>query len=332
MRRDLIQNSMQQSQRLVLEEYGFSLRNSNYQNQGPAAAKFNHRAAEHDDNAAGSRRRQRGGVCRCIDCGKVFGYYAKIRFQNLVLWGCIHRNLSGALADHIILAKITEHMSAADSSAPFPARVLRAVAEVLKAEGLQEAELLRGVSVGFSAQHWLGRGLTVRFPTAKQALEAWRRLEEARGPHLWDRNGPLPHYSVEFAERQWQRLRQVLVELQLQGMRKCRQNAPECLDHQERRYRSTFLRKAAAFQQLAGYMRRHGGSAARRWATTPKEGLRARCEGLLRDWDRAIAHERLRQRRARHRQQREIEKMNRKRRWNGKESLEQFERRLRQPT
>merc|ERR1712032_493060 len=119
----------------------------------------------------------------------------------------------------------------------------------LKEESLNEGGFLRAVTVRFSAQHWLGRGLAIHFSGLHKALDAWQRLRAARGEQLFlGGHNTAAVYTPERAEQQWLRLREVFVRLQTEaGRRRGQRLQPSDVEarvrHLEASYRCTFARK-----------------------------------------------------------------------------------------
>merc|ERR1711974_234079 len=105
--------------------------------------------------------RGRSGICKSCARGQMYGYYAKVGVENLIFWGQIHRELADAVRDHILLSKMLEQIRCSNDGRDFTSRVRSAVALVLAEECLDASSFLRTVTVRFSAQHWIGRGLSV---------------------------------------------------------------------------------------------------------------------------------------------------------------------------
>mmetsp|Transcript_15473 Transcript_15473/g.33528 ORF Transcript_15473/g.33528 Transcript_15473/m.33528 type:complete len:367 (-) Transcript_15473:151-1251(-) len=355
-RRAVIETSMQQFQRLELENFVKSASAE----RGTAAAQrgrngrtgFDRKGkgvmqgdGEHKDD---ENKRQRGGICKCCDQGRVYGHYAKVSYKNLVFWGHVHKDPTRAVQDHIILSKVTEHMSDNKKGSSFMEMVNEAWRLVLHEEGLTEKQFLRGVSVTVAARHWIGQALSTRFGTLAQALDAWKCLEDARGVPLFYCNTITANYTLDAALQQWKRLRQAFLHVQSLGSKKSLAMVEQHLSFLEGSYRPVFLRKARALERQRCL--RYGsstssstdasddfsGSSSSSSNNTDSScssngdidsALKLQCESILRDWDRAVAKTKLRQNAAARRQALQKAEAQRKRRWNGKESLDEFQRR-----
>jgi len=284
--------------------------------------------------------RGRSGICRSAAKGQLYGFYAKTGMMNLTFWGQIHRELADAIRDHILLSRVLERIRSSASIGDFTANVHDAMQSVLLEEGLDERKFLRTVTVRFSAQHWLGRSLAVHFSKLEDALKAWTSLREVQSSaRLFAGGHGSAAYTFEGAERQWCRLRRLFVELQAgigrrAGQRIRCEDAEAQLAAWEAAYNSTRAKKLARFRLR---QERLSAAAAAEAAAVPggKRGglereatLLKRLQRALQVWDRAAAAEERQQRLAWRRRQQERLTLNRKRRWDGKESLEAFKRRL----
>jgi len=191
-RRQAIQNSFKQAQRLALESYMMSLRQDQAKQTQCRAKSSSDQARALCDTAsfdsAGTHvgeSRGRSGICKSSARSQLYGYYAKIGVDNLILWGHIHRELANAVRDHILLSKMLEPIRCSTGSRDFASRVRGAVASVLAEEGFEESKFLRTVTVRFSAQHWIGCGLSIHSNGLDKALNAWHKLRVARGVALF---------------------------------------------------------------------------------------------------------------------------------------------------
>jgi len=351
MRREAINNSMQQEQRLALEAHIVSLKKG-ARTDGAAKTKVGGGGSggggtmqatgdrrmlalrDKDDSseggsegagAAGDVRRQRGrgGICKSADGGKVYGYFAKVNFNNVIFTTRIHKQLADAVTDHIIMMRTVEHIRCDENAdKTFVPKVRFAVAAVLADEAIAERDFLRSVAVTFSAHHWIGRGLAMHFGELGWALEAWERLNHAQGPRLFAAGHPTVAYTPQRSERQWSHLKQVFVELQVQnGMQ--RDQVEGRLAHMEAAHRPTFVKKVAAWrrQEARGFP----GNKAQK--IDPAKATLRRFEKAIWAWNLEIAKHKRQTKLAEYRTQKRQENLKKKRRWDGKESLEDFKRR-----
>jgi hypothetical protein len=280
------------------------------------------------------------GICRSAVKGRLYGFFAKTGIMNLTFWGKIHRELPDAIRDHILLSRVLERIRSSASSGEFTSNVRDAMQSVLLEEGLDEGMFLRTVTLRFSAQHWLGRSLAVHFSKLEDALNAWKRLREVQGSaQLFAGGHGSAAYTFEGAERQWSRLRRLFVELQTgigrrAGQRIRRENAEAQLVAWEVAYNSARAKKLARFRVR---QERLSAAAAAEAAAVPsgqgggldrQASLLKRLRLVLQVWDRAAAVEERQRRLAWRRLQKDTLMLNRKRRWDGKESLETFKCRL----
>jgi len=324
-RRKAIQNCMQQAHRLALEKFmvsskapgqdDVSLKRKGSQQRLAGSAPA---LCDVEPKAEAANTRGHSGICRSRAACRLYGYYAKSGIDNLCFWGQIHRELADAVRDHIVLSKILEQIRFADTEKAFSSRVQEAVKIVLSEEGLGPG-FLRTVTVRFSAQHWLGRGLSIHFSSLDRALDAHHRLQEARSVPLFKGGANSSAYTPEEAQAQWQCLRRTYVQLQAQAGRRNGQRIRRCdvearLASLESAYHSTFVRKAARFRQLQEKMRNAK-------AKDPEEALLLRLQRLLKAWDRADLAEKRRLRLERDRHERLTKK---RRREDGKGSLHEL--------
>merc|ERR1711957_988104 len=96
----------------------------------------------------------------------------------------------------------------------YATRVRLAVASVFAEQGLCERSFFRAITVCFSAHHWIGRGLSVKCRGLEQALHAFRKLQEARGPQLFAGGNITGAYTREKAHHVWHELKTCFVDLQ----------------------------------------------------------------------------------------------------------------------
>merc|ERR1712187_771816 len=114
------------------------------------------------------------------------------------------------------MSRVLEHIGRADARMDFVSKIRAALASVLANEGLREGEFLRSVTVHLSAHHWIGRGLSIHCDELDKALQAWQKLENARGPLLFQGGHATAAYTPERADQVWQCLKKILVELRTQ--------------------------------------------------------------------------------------------------------------------
>eukprot|EP00931_Biecheleriopsis_adriatica_P123683 TRINITY_DN98750_c0_g1_i1.p1 TRINITY_DN98750_c0_g1~~TRINITY_DN98750_c0_g1_i1.p1 ORF type:complete len:349 (-),score=69.71 TRINITY_DN98750_c0_g1_i1:95-1141(-) len=333
LRHEAIRTCMTQDQRLVLERY-MRLQKQEEPQSVDVASVQRHKAKPQlqaledifvlpsQEASAGQSEKQRGrgGICKSAIGSKIYGYYVKAGISNLIFCTRIQRELSDALRDHIILNKILDH-ARSDNNKSFPARVRCAVMLVLGEEGLTDQAFFRSVTVVISAHHWIGRPLWVHCLQLQRALEAWSQHDHARGRALFLGNSVDASYTPLRARQQWLRIRKVF--LQLQGEAR-RPQVEARLQKMETAYCSAHERKSAHFCKLQQQQKtvRAGPTRAK---SKSSEALLHRVQRALSAWRRASRAERKQQERATV----EERKMAKKRRWDGKESMEDFERRTR---
>merc|ERR1712039_1101783 len=108
---------------------------------------------------------------------------------------------------------------------------------------------IRFVTVHLSAQHWIGRGLYIHCDEFEKALQAWQKLENARGPQLFQSGHATAAYTPERAEQVWQRLKKIFVELRTQDGRTQPMQVEAQLAAMEASYRSSYVKKAALIRR-----------------------------------------------------------------------------------
>jgi len=326
-RRQVIETSIRQYERLALEACMRSQRKAK-----PAcdeAREFKMVTDTPCDDFTDSHRSQTrrakgsGGICKCTDAGKVYGYYAKVGLGNLTLRALIRRDLASAVCDHIVLMKVSERIRCQNACVDFPARVRSAVTSVLEEEGLLERSFLRNITVNVSAFYRLGRSLYVTRSSLEGALEAWKFLDAAKGDAI-DR----PAYSRQKAETRWQRVREAFIQLQVGSGACLRSQVEAYLVRMESLYRPLFERKVAYLQR-------------RQWKnadTTPANApasrddiqtlVLRRLEQSLRRWRKDVLREARKRKRSEARTQRERAESMKRCLWDGKESRADFDRRV----
>lgn len=269
------------------------------------------------------RHRGRGGIYKSGIGDTVYGYYAKAGFKNLVFCTRTRRDLADTVRDHILLTTVLERIRCDNTGDGLPGKVCAALSSVLHEEGLTEHQLLRSVAVGISAHHWIGRVLWVHRLQLESALDAWRCHDDARGCALFIGSAATAAYTPGKAREQWSRVREVFIKLQTDDGRRQRSQVDLELRQMEASYRLAFERKTRRFQQQI--YRQQERQATRVSGGVDPNGARLhRCERLIRSWRRAI------DRKTKPRKHAAVNWTRNKRgRWDGKESLDEFQRRVR---
>lgn len=339
LRRKLIQRCLTQRERLALETHIRALRAGQQTHAAARAgahssvvttqtrALRNASFSSRDDEASWECRVERGcgGIYKSANANKVYGYYAKAGLKNLIFCTRIHRELTDAVRDHILLTKILEHIRSDNEGRDFPTKVQLAVAFVLDEEGLKKREFFRSVAVGISAHHWIGRVLWVHRLQLDRALDAWMRHCTARGPPLFIGNKALAAYTPKRSQEQWLRVKDAFLQLQIEDGRGSRSQIEERLRKMETAYRSVFQRKVMHFQQLRYRQQKTRTShvKARNSQDEPETLLRS-FDRVIQAWRRAMNSE-SRKRKCAEKQRWQLTK---KMRWDGKESIADFQRRV----
>lgn len=330
MRREAIGNSMQQVQRLALEAYIVSLKRGNKQPECTAKPRGKQQAfnknvpaicdtdsIDSPENQVDEKRKRHGGIYKSSDGGNVYGYYAKIGLNKMIFCTRIHRDLASAVRDHSVMSKVLEQVGCADARMDFVSKVRAAFASVLANEGIQEGEFLRSVTVHLSAQHWIGRGLSIHFDELEKALQAWQELEHARGPQLFQGGHATAAYTPEKAEQVWHRLKKSFVELRTQDGRTQPVQVEAQLAAMEASYHSSYVKKVARLRQKQRTIREDA-----------QDALLRRFHRTIQAWERAVAIEKRKQHVAATRKRKACGKVDEKRCWNAQESFWQPGRRV----
>jgi len=325
MRRDSISNRLSQKQRLALEAHMSSERERK-------ETSFAALPALCDTVSQTPGRDSSRGIYKSASRGKVYGYYAQTGARNFMFYTRIQRDLTATVKDHIILMQILERVHSAGPETletNFPGTVKEAVALVLAAEDLAEETFLRGIRVSYSAQHWTGRNLYVYRDNLDSGLAAWARFESIKGPQLFKGSHPSTAYTPEVAQAQWTRARKLFLELQADAGKLDRSRVEQYLTALEAKRRDGVERTAALWHRQQQCKQR------RQWqeklqSTSVQTKMSKRFEKLVWSWDVAIAKEQRQEVRAAWRERKVREQLNKKRRWDGKEPMVEFERRTRQ--
>lgn len=325
-RRDVIQTRMGERERLALEAHVRS-RGPRGNLVGAAAGRGTSakpRVLAICDEGL-KRAKGNGGIvsCKSSSGDRVIGYYATVAFNSLGLEAKVRKGLADALRDHITLVKIVEGSRGSDDSRDFPTALRASIGQVLQQEGLAMCDLLHAFTVSISAHHWTGRTLKIRSVDLETALVAWRRFDGIKRTALFAGCSIGSEYTPQRAQVRWKQIRETYIDMQLATGRANHRQAARRLSQLEASHRSTFVRLEAFNRRQ--HERRAQKSAHR---SSPDTVLVQRCLSALRSWQRAEQRvERCRQRQA----QAEL-RLKERCRWDGKESLLDFERRLRRCT
>eukprot|EP00928_Gymnodinium_smaydae_P024507 TRINITY_DN19811_c0_g1_i1.p1 TRINITY_DN19811_c0_g1~~TRINITY_DN19811_c0_g1_i1.p1 ORF type:complete len:345 (-),score=37.81 TRINITY_DN19811_c0_g1_i1:166-1200(-) len=331
-RHHAIKNSMSQTQRLALEAHMVSSKEKQHYDPSQRAESANMEALCNTDSshAIPNDSLGRSGICRSCACGKTYGYYAKVSINNLVFWGRIHRDLTDAVRDHILMIQVVQRIRCLRQQLDFQKSVSRAFQDILSNEALNEHPFLRTVSVRFSAEHWIGRGLAIHFSTLEAALAAWHRLQLAQGEVLFASGHVTPAYTPEKADEQWRRIRKAYVDLQTDARRRAGQRLRRIdvearLATLEATYRAKYLQKVARFRRQRELRHPLRGRA---YEISSDGVLQRRLQRVLRIWEHRLLLATKRSLSIREKRRREQVALERKRRWDGKESMDEFKRRI----
>lgn len=271
------------------------------------------------------QQQQGHGIMRCAALGKVYGYYAKVGLQNLTFYTRIQRNLDDALRDHIILARVIEHVRGNDPGINFPTKVKRAVQQVLDEEGVAEDTFLQRYTVNVCAHHWVGRNLCVPCDRLDKALEAWQRFETAKRFQLFRGGVPAATYTPQRADAQWKQIRDVFITLRPDGGKLPQRKAEAYIAQLEARHRPAVAKTKVRWK--------HGWNGQAAAARVDVQGrLLERADRVLYNWECAVALETRRKKLAEMRYCKKQQQQRLRQRWDGKEALADFERRVRPRT
>lgn len=337
LRRKLIQTYMLQHERIALETYMRSLKATQptliakaggssrvVKTPMPALCSASS-SAELADKWELRMERGCGGIYKSAVGNKVYGYYAKAGLKNFIFCTRIQRELAGAVRDHIVLTKILENVRSNSIRDDLPAKVRHAVALVLAEEGLAEKDLLRSVTVGISAHHWIGRVLWVHRLQLEKALDVWTRHSIARGPPLFLGNKVTAEYTPKKSHEQWLRIRETFIQLQTEDGRASRSHVVGLLAKMETAYRPMFQRKTMHFQKLRHQQKTNQTRRLQpKMITDDPEILLHRFRRAIQGWRCAANAERSKRKRAESKKW----QVSKKQRWDGKESIAEFQRRL----
>lgn len=321
LRRRIITTQLKEKQRLALEAYMISQKesqNSAYTKE-PAAAKL---PAIRD--VAPVRVQHRGGhahsrgIFKSACAGKIYGYYAKAGFRNVFFVTRMQHNFSKAVQDHIILTRMIEQIKAECVKKDFPAAVVTAVAAVLSEAGVPRTEFLRYYSVNLPATTWIGRPIFVQSHKLEDALKVWKLFQDAKDLQLCTADQEGVADIEKNAEERWKKMRETLVALHAAEGKLHRSQLGGAIQEFEVRRRRVVQRIVALWKRQKQKQQRKVKAASQ---NTEAE-LMSRFTHLRIRWERAMAQEEQRKRK-------EETRESKKRRWDGKESLAEFERRVR---
>jgi hypothetical protein len=318
LRRKVISGRLTQSQRVALETCMASQKQSPSKVHPPVPSKViesDTQAAESRDAEKTNKQRKYGGVFRSECKGAVYGYYAKAGLCNLTFTARIHRDLTGAVQDHVALCKLLEQIQTQRPLANFPAAVKSAVEAASGVNGFLSPGFFRNFSVSFPTERWIGHMLFVHCQCMEGALHVWKLLDAFKDFTGLAGIGPENH--MERAEQQWDKVHSVLEALQ-SGFGKFHSTQLGTVLQENTARRSTVLGRLVA--TLERQQQKHLRNLSVR-AKLDQAALLRRFEDLRRSWHRAVAKQDQCKQRLQLRE-------SRKRRWDGKESKEEFQRRL----
>lgn len=316
-RRETISTRLNEKQRLALEAYMVSQKKAQQKASGEAAktpalcdttpANVMHRSVQ----------KKIGGIFKSACAGTVYGYYAKAGFHNLTIVTRTQRNPSDAAKDHNILSQMFEQVKGNSQEKDFPATVETAVKTVLEKAGVSEHEFLRHCTVTFAAHQWVGRQLFVHCDQLQSALKVWKLLHDAAGAGLFAPGQQCTTNIAQKAEERWQQMRDAFAALQTTYGKLHQSQLGNLLGELEARRRHTLNKITAR------WMRQRERAQRKAKAKTASErdlqaALFRRFEHLCCKFERAVEKE-----------ERFMRKEKAKRCWDGKESLTDFERRVR---
>lgn len=260
------------------------------------------------------------GVSKSTCAGKVYGYYAKTGFRNLIFVARMRRTFTAAVQDHIILSRVVERVQNGCLNNDFPAAVEAAVEAVLGKEEVSQQKFLRFFKVTFAGKNWIGRQLFIQCHQLQGALEVWKLLHDSKEFQLFTDQ---PSTDIpQRAEERWRRMREAFVTLQTTHGGLHRSQLGKVLQEFEAHHS---LARDKLIARLRQQHNQQKANAAVKVKSNPQILLLRRFEQLRCKWDRAVAREEQSKRQEQALKLRECAK----RRWNGKESFAEFERRVR---
>lgn len=326
-RREVIQNSMRQKERLALETHIAALKKAQPREKARKAVPKDDNLVLCDTDSSESSGKDstvkngKGGICRSADGDKVYGYYAKVAFNKLIFIGRIHVQLEDAVRDHIVLSKICDVARHDCEAVDFLARVRTAIKSVLADEDTSAAVFFRAVAVVCSVHHWVGRGLSVFFGTVESALEAWQCFDRLQTPRLFEGGRPSANYTPQRAMQQWAQLKDAFLRFQAARGPGHKAKVAARIARMEAQHRPLLAKKINRWAQRRQNI---GGRQYRpKNAAHVQEAILYRFWRALGSWRRdAIAEERQRLR-----AQMAAAKAKKRQRWDGKESLDDYNKR-----
>lgn len=268
------------------------------------------------------------GIYKSACGGKVYGYYAKAGIFNLTFCTRIQRDLANAVRDHIVLMRVLELIRfSASIESHFPSRVQNSVTTALLEEGLDVATFFRSFTVIFSAQFWIGRSLSVHCNNLSSALLAWQKFQDVKGVQLFKGSHTTKHYTPEKAKKQWMEVKATFIDLQSKRGKAHSSKLEDVFAKLEASRQFAIERTAARWR---AQQQNNVPAGTRGKSNVHQQGkLLQRFEKLMWSWDLAIAKECRQSRRAAKRECALRWQNVKKRRWDGKEAISEFERRMR---
>eukprot|EP00930_Biecheleria_cincta_P021207 TRINITY_DN15779_c0_g1_i1.p1 TRINITY_DN15779_c0_g1~~TRINITY_DN15779_c0_g1_i1.p1 ORF type:complete len:347 (-),score=75.34 TRINITY_DN15779_c0_g1_i1:114-1154(-) len=333
-RRKLIVERLTQRQRLDLEACMASQKGDRRANSksNPVAclSAIEDYTSESSNSSHQSAGRARHGIHKSACGGKIYGYYAKAGICNLTFCTRIQRDLADAVRDHIVLMRVLEQIRFASTEKDFPSRVQDSVATVMQEEGLEVATFFRSFTVIFSAQHWIGRSLSVHCNNLASAILAWQKFQSVKGVQLFKGSHITKYYTPEKAKKQWMQAKSTFIDLQTLSGNAQRSQLEDGLAKLEANRQFAIERAAARWRVQQLKQEKKVAMCTRGNKNVNQQGkLQQRFEKVMWTWDLAIAKEQRQHRRAAKRECALRWQSIKKRRWDGKEAFSEFERRAR---
>lgn len=323
LRRKVINNRLKERQRLAIEAYLVSQKKaqqgiSEARQKEPEAAKMPMLCDKSSADRKDCEQKKIGGIFKSACAGTVYGYYAKVGFRNLFFVTRMQRKFADAVQDHIVLSRMLEQIRSLCVQKSFPEAVKTAVETVLGEEGVSQHKFLRYCSVNFPATQWIGRPLFVQSHHLQGALEVWKLFHDAKVLQFSMADQQVTADIARKAEECWRQMREIFVALQIAQGKLHRSQVGNLLHEFEARQCLVLRRMIAQWRKRHEQRQRKAQAAFK----DNEKALLHRFEQLRYKWEHATAKEE--QRRTNQKLQE-----SRKRRWDGKESLAEFERRVR---
>eukprot|EP00746_Dinoflagellata_sp_MGD_P162244 gnl/MRDRNA2_/MRDRNA2_89707_c0_seq1.p1 gnl/MRDRNA2_/MRDRNA2_89707_c0~~gnl/MRDRNA2_/MRDRNA2_89707_c0_seq1.p1 ORF type:complete len:393 (-),score=78.45 gnl/MRDRNA2_/MRDRNA2_89707_c0_seq1:54-1232(-) len=331
LRRRIISTQLKEKQRLALEAYMISKKNApkcSCRKDGISTVECRCTAtgaklpAIRDiapvcvKNRGGHKKAR--GIFKSACGGKTYSYYAKAGFRNVFFVTRMQHDFSKVVQDHVILTRMIERIRSECVKKDFPAAVSTAVAVVLSKAGLSPQEFLRYYSVHFPATTWIGRPLFVQSHKLEDAMEVWKLFQGTKNLQVCTAGHESAAEIEKNAEERWKKMRDMFAALHAAKGKLHRSQLGGAIQEFEVRRRCVVQRIAALWRRQKQKQQRKAKAAFQ----NTEAALMARFAQLRCRWERAMAMEEQRKRK-------EEAQESRKRRWDGKESLVEFERRVR---